>query len=119
MTVKDFYERIGQDYTEVYERVMGHEELLVHFLKQFCEDETYAALERAVRDEDIPQIFLEAHTLKGLSANFGLKPLAEKAGVLVEMTRNGGSRGNVSEAFAGIQKVYQEMTGKIQKITAE
>ncbi|MCC8138016.1 MAG: Hpt domain-containing protein [Clostridiales bacterium] len=144
MTVKEFYDRIGQDYIEVYERMLGNENLIIHFLQQFCEDETYPALERAVADGDVKNMFLESHTLKGLSANFGLKPLVEKTGVLVELTRGCGSPGSgaaadsagkeeeagdgshpdmenvdgekITETFAEIRGCYQRIVTQIAKI---
>lgn len=129
MTAKQFYEQIGQEYMEIYERMTGSEALIRRFLKQFCEDGTFSALEKAVEEGDIKQIFLEAHTLKGLSANLGLKPLSEKTGVLVELTRNNDREENIlsqdytraeekcAENSAGMNSEdYEKITGAFAEI---
>ena len=102
MTAKEFYETIGQNYEEVLERLAGSEALVLKFLKKFSTDKTYAALEEAMEAGEAEMIFRQAHTLKGVAANLGLKPLFEDTCVLVEITRNGGTEG-IGEAFEKIK----------------
>ncbi len=115
MTTIEFYNRIGQDYAEVLDRMTGSEAFVKRFLKRFCEDSTYAALSEAVSSGETESIFREAHTLKGVSANLGLKPLFEKTCVLVEITRNGGNEG-IREAFDEITSAYQEVIALIHQV---
>lgn len=75
MTAKEFYETIGQNYEEVLERLAGSEALVLRFLKKFSTDKTFSELEKAMEARDIEMIFRQSHTLKGVAANLGLKPL--------------------------------------------
>ena len=115
MTAKEFYETIGQNYEEVLERLAGSEELVLKFLKKFSTDKTYAALEEAMAAGEAEMIFRQAHTLKGVAANLGLKPLFEDTCVLVELTRNGGTEG-IGEAFEKIKADYQETIRLIAEV---
>lgn len=83
MTAKEFYETIGQNYEEVLERLAGSEALVLRFLKKFSTDKTFSELEKAMEARDIEMIFRQSHTLKGVAANLGLKPLFEHTQVLV------------------------------------
>ncbi len=112
MTVREFYEQLGQDYTQVLERMAGNETFVLQFLRQFCEDETYALLADAVACGVPEQIFAAAHTLKGVTANLGLKPLYEKTCVLVEITRKGSPDG-AGDAFAAITEAYEDIVAQI------
>lgn len=85
MTAKEFYETIGQNYEEVLERLAGSEALVLRFLKKFSTDKTFSELEKAMEARDIEMIFRQSHTLKGVAANLGLKPLFEHTQVLVEI----------------------------------
>lgn len=102
MTAKEFYETIGQNYEEVLERLAGSEA-------------TYAALEEAMAEGEAEMIFRQAHTLKGVAANLGLKPLFEDTCVLVEITRNGGTEG-IRDAFEKIKADYQETIRLIAEV---
>ncbi len=115
MTAKEFYETIGQNYEEVLERLAGSEALVLKFLKKFSTDKTYAALEEAMAAGEAELIFRQAHTLKGVAANLGLKPLFEDTCVLVEITRNGGTEG-IREAFETIKADYEEMIRLIDQV---
>ena len=112
MTAKEFYETIGQNYEEVLERLAGSEALVLRFLKKFSTDKTFSELEKAMEARDIEMIFRQSHTLKGVAANLGLKPLFE---VLVEITRHGGSEG-IDEAFEKIKKDYEEIIRLIAEV---
>ena len=115
MTAKEFYETIGQNYEEVLERLAGSEALVLKFLKKFSTDKTYAALEEAMAAGEAELIFRQAHTLKRVAANLGLKPLFEDTCVLVEITRNGGTEG-IRDAFEKIKADYQETIRLIAEV---
>ncbi|MCC2188417.1 MAG: Hpt domain-containing protein [Lachnospiraceae bacterium] len=115
MTAKEFYETIGQNYEEVLERLAGSEALVLRFLKKFSTDKTFSELEKAMEARDIEMIFRQSHTLKGVAANLGLKPLFEHTQVLVEITRHGGSEG-IDEAFEKIKKDYEEIIRLIAEV---
>lgn len=115
MTAKEFYETIGQNYEEVLERLAGSEALVLRFLKKFSTDKTFSELEKAMEARDIEMIFRQSHTLKGVAANLGLKPLFEHTQVLVEITRHCGSEG-IDEAFEKIKKDYEEIIRLIAEV---
>lgn len=115
MTAKEFYETIGQNYEEVLERLAGSEALVLRFLKKFSTDKTFSELEKAMEARDIEMIFRQSHTLKGVAANLGLKPLFEHTQVLVEITRHGSSEG-IDEAFEKIKKDYEEIIRLIAEV---
>lgn len=116
MRTKEFYEMIGQDYESVLERMMGSEELIAGLLDDFLRDDTFERLKAAVQQGDAGDVFCQAHTLKGLALNLGLKPLACASELLVEMTRN--QRGPIKDeartAFHGIETAYTRLTELLQ-----
>lgn len=115
MTAREFYEQIGQDYEQVLNRMAGSDAFAVRFLKKFCEDDTYMKLKQAATGGDADEIFRAAHTLKGVTANLGLKPLYEKTCVLVEITRNGGLDG-ADNALAAITEAYEDIVDRISRV---
>lgn len=108
MGIKEFYREMGQDYDTVLKRAMGSEAFLYTLLKSFEKDDTYAKLEEAIKDGQAEEIFEQAHTLKGLTLNLGLKPLYDKCSVLVEITRKKSVAG-AQEAFAQIEEAYRKI----------
>lgn len=93
----------------------GSEALVLRFLKKFSTDKTFSELEKAMEARDIEMIFRQSHTLKGVAANLGLKPLFEHTQVLVEITRHGSSEG-IDEAFEKIKKDYEEIIRLIEEV---
>lgn len=115
MKIREFYEQIDQDYDVVLARMMGNEAFMGMLLQSFEKDETFERLRASVADGAPAEIFDQAHTLKGLTANLGLMPLYDKTAVLVEITRNG-QRDGVTEAFAQIEAVYQQMIAGLHRV---
>lgn len=87
MAVKEFYETIGVDPTDVLKRFGGSEAMLEKFLKKFLADGTFAQLSEAVASGDRELTFRAAHTLKGLAGNFDLLKLQSLAAKIVERYR--------------------------------
>lgn len=115
MKIREFYITIGQNYEEVLTRAMNSEEFLLMLLQSFETDETFALLQTAVEGGQAKEIFDHAHTLKGLALNLGLKPLYEAAALLVEITRNGETKG-AQEAFDGVGAAYREIRSLLQTV---
>lgn len=115
MSIREFYEQLGEDYDEVLRRMMGKESFAAMLLRSFLQDQTYGNLSQAMHGGSTEDIFEQSHTLKGVAANLGLKPLYDKTAVLVELTRAGILEG-ADEAFAGIKKEYETILGLLEQI---
>ena len=87
MTVREFYEAIGESCDEVIKRFGGSEAMLERFLKKFAADATYSQLCEAMGSGDRDAIFRAAHTLKGLAGNFDFSELYALAAKIVEEYR--------------------------------
>ena len=96
MAVKEFYETIGVDPTDVLKRFGGSEA----FLKKFLADGTFAQLSEAVASGDRELTFRAAHTLKGLAGNFDLLKLQSLAAKIVERYR--------AEDYDAIPALFEE-----------
>ncbi len=115
MKVTEFYEKINSDYSEVLERMLGKETLVVNFLRKYRTDPSFSRLKDAVSGGNVEEIFRASHTLKGVVSNLGLKPIMDSTHILVELTRVGESVG-VEEAFADISKAYDEVIALIDMV---
>ncbi len=115
MKLSEFYSTIGQNYQEMLDRMIGKEELLKKFLKKYPTDRSFGIFETAVASGDVEQIFRAAHTLKGVSANLGLKPIVDIITPLVESTRNG-NIDNIEQEFQKISKAHYDMIAMIESV---
>lgn len=118
MKIRGFYREQGQDYDTILARAMGSEAFLSMLLHSFEKDTTFSGLRTAVEGGQAEAIFDQAHTLKGLTANLGLKQLYDKTSVLVELTRKGGTKG-AKEAFEQIEDTYNRtmtMLGMVEDV---
>ncbi len=115
MTIAEFYENINGDYNAVMERMLNKEELIHRFLKKFLTDPTFSRLEETMATNDAKLIFSEAHALKGVVSNLGLKPLCDTVILLVETTRSGETDGT-DEMFELLRLTYIETVALIEKI---
>lgn len=115
MKIREFYNQIGQDYEVVLERMMGSEAFTAMLLQSFMKDDTFEHLKETIQDGRPEEIFHQAHTLKGLAANLGLKPVYDKTSVLVEITRRG-QREGVKEAFSQIETAYDQTIASLKSV---
>ena len=102
MNIKVFYDSIGGSYEDAIQRLMN-DTLIEKFLKKF-KDYDFSKLTSAVNDKDYYQIFVEAHTLKGVALNLSLMKLGESASKLTELLR-GEERNSVP--YEQIYNLYQ------------
>lgn len=98
--------------------MMGEEEFLYMLLNRFAADTAIEELETAMRSHEAERIFDQAHTLKGVAENLGLKPLYEKVSILVEITRKGSVEG-ADEVFAQVKQIYAEVINLLETVTLE
>ena len=65
----------GVDVEDALARFLGSEAMLERFWGKFLEDQNYARLEEAVRDQDWTAALTASHTLKGMCGNLSLRRL--------------------------------------------
>ncbi len=116
MKITEFYEKIGADYTQMYDRMVQREDLILKFLKKYLTDPTFSKLEEVVSaNSTADDIFRVAHTFKGIVSNLELKPLMDAVHELVEITRDGETDG-VKESFEKIKNSHFEILKLIESI---
>lgn len=81
-------EKNGADVVTTLKRFMGNETIYMKFLMKFPEDKNYDAIMENIRKNDYDAVFNSAHTLKGVSANLGLKPVYNASSQITELLRN-------------------------------
>lgn len=86
MTVKKFYENIDGSYETVFS-ILSDDKMILHFIKRFKADETYAQLIKAVKQHNITESFENAHKLKGIAANLAFSKLYASLNELSEQLR--------------------------------
>lgn len=86
MTVKEFYDNIHSDYSDILTR-LPNDELILYFVSKFPSDNSYSELIEAVKNNDIILSFESAHKLKGVTANLSFTPLFDALKDLCEQLR--------------------------------
>ena len=77
MTIKEFYDQIGESYDEMLKRFMSPERI-AKYVRMFTMDESFKNLESSLLSKDYDLAFRMVHTLKGVSANLGFMKLFDK-----------------------------------------
>lgn len=108
MEIKEALERLGVDYKILKQRFSNNEGLLKKFILKFPNDACYARLQTAVQAKDYKMVEMEAHTLKGVSANLGFEVLYLKCSELVQYLRDGHTD-NVEELNKAIIEEYNKI----------
>lgn len=108
MNLEEFYGSMDQSYDEVLQRLAGNENLLKKFLKKFLSDSNYSRAMTAVDTKDYNELLTAAHTLKGISANLGLKILTELCTLIVSELRN--------NRYEKIQGLCEQLTDEYKRI---
>ncbi|MDD3279084.1 MAG: Hpt domain-containing protein [Lachnospiraceae bacterium] len=100
----DRFADYGVDPQEVMERFVNDEELYAACLEEFMHDPAFEKLKEALDADDYSAAFDQAHTLKGVAGNLGLKPLYLVICEIVEPLRTSQHQ-NYEELY---QKVLKE-----------
>ncbi len=109
------YEKMGGDYAEVLER-LGNAERIEKYVVKFLEDPTYGMLCEAKAAGDDEAVFLQIHTLKGVSQNLGFGNLYRASYELTEAVRGGVPLGDES-LFDKVSEAYRETIAIIKEFT--
>ena len=104
MTLTQFYETVGGDYSAVLAR-LGTESLVRRVLTQFLQDPGFSELETAFTAKDAETAFRAVHTLKGVCANLGFDHLYRPAFDLTEKLR-GRTFDDTEDLFLSVKENY-------------
>ena len=115
MMLRACYEKMGGDYAEVLER-LGNAERIEKYVVKFLEDPTYGMLCEAKAAGDDEAVFLQIHTLKGVSQNLGFGNLYRASYELTEAVRGGVPLGDES-LFDKVSEAYRETIAIIKEFT--
>lgn len=116
MTLQELVGILPLDYDGAVARFGGNEALYGRFLNKFLQDGTYNALKRAVDCEDYGQVEQQAHTLKGVAANLGLRQLSEDSDHLVQAVRQK-AWDQILPLYAKLQEEYQITTRALNQLS--
>lgn len=116
MTIKECYDAMGADYSEV-ERRLRKEERIKKFLCKVPEDESYMLLYESLEQRNMDEAFRAAHTMKGICQNLALTELGHSAAALSERLRDRREYAeDVEELFAQVQKDYARAVECIRQL---
>lgn len=114
MDMKEFYDAVGGDYTDVCERLMS-EKAVVVFIGKFLQDSTFSEMAEMLENDNLPESFRTAHTLKGICANLGFKNLADASSEITELLR-GGDIESAKKLFPTLKREYYNVLDSIEKL---
>ncbi|MEI6213534.1 MAG: response regulator [Desulfuromonadales bacterium] len=94
---------------ELLERLGGREDMLPRFLTKFANNSvTYLeALRQAIESADFEQVRIQAHTIKGASANIAAGRMRATAFALESLAREG-KRDGMTELFERLEAEFQK-----------
>lgn len=115
--MKDFYEQLGLNYTEVLDR-LGSDAILKSFVVEFLDDGNFEQLRDGLEQKNWEKAFYAVHTLKGICLNLGFSNLYTPSSELTEKLRVG-ETDECEVLFARVQAEYEKLVQAIKKITAE
>lgn len=115
--MKEFYEQLGLDYSEVLGR-LGNDGIIRKFVIKFLSDTSFQDLKEGLEQKDAEKAFRAAHTLKGICLNLGFSNLYTPSSEITEKLR-GREIKDCDELFAQVQAEYVKLAEAIKKIAAE
>ena len=113
MDIKKFYEETGSNYQAAIS-IMMNDSLIERMIKKFMDKNSYQAIIEAYEANNIPEVFAQAHSFKGVTGNLSLTRLFEVASILTEATR-GKEEANIDNEIARLKEEYQ----RVEKVYKE
>ena len=118
MTIRECYERLGQNYEEVLDR-LGNEAILKKFVVKFLDDPSYQMLDEGLKTGNAEQAFRAAHTIKGICLNLGFDKLYQASSDITEQLRGKDIVEGTEERFLEVKKQYADLTDIIRKMAMD
>ncbi len=112
--MKEFYEQLGLDYSEVLGR-LGNDVIIKKFVVKFLNDASFRDLKEGLEQKDGEKAFRAAHTLKGICLNLGFSNLYTPSNELTEKLR-GREVKDCDALFVQVQTEYERLAEAIKKI---
>ena len=98
----------GCDIEGAMPRFINNKEFYCQLLREVPEEADFVLLGEAINSKDLNRSFELAHTLKGMLANMGLKPMFEYSYIIVEKLRSG--------TFDNVKENYDNLMSKKQML---
>ncbi|MCM1026063.1 MAG: Hpt domain-containing protein [Roseburia sp.] len=114
MTVKECYEALGADYEGTLKRLCS-EKLVQRFALKFLADGSFAALQKAMEEENYEEAFRAAHTLKGVGMNLGFTKLFTVSDELTEQLR-GAKKPSDDTLLGKIGEEYEKTVALLKEL---
>ena len=115
MTITQFYEKAGGEYSAVLNR-LGSEAMIKRFVLKFPKDPGFAELAKGFSDRDAERAFRAAHTMKGICANLGFDSLFHSVSALTESLRERSFSEEADQLFCKTAEEYRILIANIQEI---
>ena len=87
MNIKKFYEDTNSNYNSALS-IMMNDMLIERMIRKFMENNSYNAIIDAYNAKNIKEVFVLAHSFKGVTGNLALTSLYNIASDLTELTRD-------------------------------
>lgn len=117
MTIQECYDKMGENYLEVKERLMS-DAMIKKFVIKFLDDKSFNNLCEGIDESDGEKAFMAAHTLKGLSQNLGFTKLYKVASDITEALR-GRSTVGCENMLEAVQIEYDNLANIIKDMQGE
>lgn len=119
MTVKEFYEAVGGDYSDAAGRLQS-DTIIKKFLLMLPDDKSYDELSQAVCESDAEKAFRAVHTMKGIALNLSLISLANACSKMAELLRGQNEMPeNVREMKNAVDNEYKKVCDGIKLMPKE
>ena len=105
MTIEEFYEQIGGDYSEITSRIL-QEDRIRKYLYIFLNDKTFTNLCTEIDSNNVQRAFVYALTLKGFSQSLSLSSLYVYANLIAKALHNN----NLERATCFLPDLSREYT---------
>lgn len=115
MTVKECYDYLGANYTDVLERLIT-DERIIKYLIRFTQSPDYSELLGYLDSKDYENAFRSVHNIKGISMNLGLTNLIAASSELCESLRNGAPTVDIANMVEAVTKQYNISVDAIAKL---
>jgi HPt (histidine-containing phosphotransfer) domain-containing protein len=105
------------DKQELLERLGGREEILGRFIDMFIRNVAgyLKSLETAVTNQDVEQVRIQAHTIKGAAANISARQIRETAAAMEAHARDG----KLGEASVLLEQITNEISAFQSEVGAQ
>lgn len=105
---KEIFEKYNLNYKTTMERFMGNHEMYITFMDRLFEDENFVKLGDALDRRAVKEAFEAAHTLKGVSANMGLKFIYDVVYDITELLRDGSWNDDCKKIYGEIELQFEK-----------